>query len=87
MSKKAMAKFEFVGWVFWAVTFALLVGPAVYGAWQITREGASPMIPIAMGVVAAALAAGVVSWAINSVLQWRYQRRRLKERKKSKRGK
>ena len=78
---------EAVGWIFWAVTFVVLLGPAVYGLWLIKYKTTPWLVPFGGGVVLSALAAAVVSWAVNSVLQHRYKRQRIVGRKKArKRG-
>ena len=77
-------RFDAAGWLFWAVVFFVLVGPAIYGASRITAKDAMWLVPVAMGVVSAALGAGFVSWAVNGVIQRRVRKRRLAERKRSK---
>ena len=81
--KKSSFEFDAAGWPFWTVLFVLLVGPGIYGSLQLVRSGANPMLPVGMGVVSAAIGAGVVSWAVNSVIQWRRKKKRLAERKKA----
>jgi len=71
-----------VGWLFFAVWFVLLVGPCIYGLSQIVTEGTSALVPFAVGPVFAAVAAGLIAWAVNSVLQFRAKRRRIAARKK-----
>ena len=75
------------GWLFWVITFLVVLAPCIWGAWQIPYTTKSPWIPIVFGAVGAAVAAGLVSWAVNAVLQWRRKRQRIAERKKLKKQK
>ncbi|MCP4642395.1 MAG: hypothetical protein GY851_18260 [bacterium] len=87
MAKKSEARLESVGWLFWAIVFAVCLGPAVYVAFVGTRDDVMLLIPIGIGSLLAALVAGITAWAVNSVLQYRVRRQRLAERKKKKRKK
>jgi hypothetical protein len=42
------------------------------------------LVPVAMGAVTAAIGAGLLSWAVNAVLQRRAKKRQLAARKKAK---
>lgn len=84
MKNKNAERFEAAGWTFWLVVFGLLAGPCVYLAWTVTEEEALAPLRVGAGAVLAALGAGVVSWAVNSVLQRRARKRRAAQRKKTK---
>jgi hypothetical protein len=58
--------------------------PGIWGAFQISREDTPAVIAIGIGALLAALCAGVVSWLLNSALQYYHRKRRAAERKKSK---
>jgi hypothetical protein len=87
LAKKGSFEFDAAGWLFWIIVFAILVGPAIYGSFKIVYDRTSRLIPFAMGVVGAAIGAGVVSWAVNAVVQRRRKKKRLAERKKIKKRK
>ncbi|MFO7973903.1 MAG: hypothetical protein R6V12_04635 [Candidatus Hydrogenedentota bacterium] len=84
MKKNKAESLEYVGWKFWFVVFVIVAVPGSYLSFQLVREGTSFLVPIAMGGVGAAVGAGVVSWAVNAVLQYWAKRRRLAARKKVK---
>lgn len=84
MEKKRSFEFDAAGWGFWVIVFFVLVGPAIYGSWHVVTERASRGIPVGMGLVGAALGAGLVSWAVNAVLQFKRKKEKLAERRKSK---
>ena len=86
MPKKDSFEFDAAGWLFWTICFALLVGPCIYGSFQIVYETASRFIPVAMGIVGGAIGAGIVSWAVNAVIQ-RYRQKRRKTQRKTQRKK
>ena len=87
MAKKDSFEFDAAGWLFWLIVFVALIGPAIYGCSKIVYARTSAVVPIGMGVVGAAVGAGVVSWAVNAVVQRRRKKKRLAERKKSKKRK
>jgi len=87
LAKKGSFEFDAAGWLFWLIVFAVLAGPAIYGSWQIVFSETNRLVPIAMGIVGAAVGAGVVSWAVNGVIQYGQKKKRLAARKKSKRRK
>lgn len=83
MNDKQRFKLEYAGWLFWLVTAAILLGPITYGAFQLVREREGPFVPIGIGIIVAAFASGVITWAVNAVLQWRLKQRRVATRKKT----
>lgn len=87
MAKKGSFEFDAAGWLFWIIVFAAFIGPAIYGCSKIVYSRTSVVVPIGMGVVGAAVGAGVVSWAVNAVIQRRRKKKRLAERKKGKKRK
>ena len=82
MSKEHWLKFDAAGWLFWLVVFFVLVGPCVYGTWQVVYSTVSRTVPIVTGLVLAAVGAGLVSWAVNAVIQHRQKKQRIARRKK-----
>lgn len=83
MAKKTAGSLEAVGWLFWLITFLVLVGPLVYGCWQITHAAASRLVPVVTGAALAAVGSGLIAWPVNSFLQYRNKKRRLAQRKKA----
>ncbi|HIJ72766.1 MAG TPA: hypothetical protein HPP83_01575 [Candidatus Hydrogenedentes bacterium] len=88
MAKKAKTlRLDAAGWTFWIVVFLVMLAPCTYAAFKITYEGASWTAPVGIGIVAASLAAGLVTWAVNSVLQRQAKKRRQIRRKETKKRK
>lgn len=84
MKKNKTEGLEYVGWKFWFVVFVLIAVPGIYASFQLVTDRAVFLVPIAMGGVTAAIVAGVVSWVVNAVLQYRAKKRQLAARKKAK---
>lgn len=84
MVKKSSLKLEGVGWKFWSASFLVLLGPSLYLGWLIRYEDVSSLVPGLVGIMVAALGAGVVSWIVNSALHSRHARARKAERKQNK---
>jgi anti-sigma-K factor RskA len=84
VAKNKSAELEYVGWRFWFVVFAVVAVPATYLSFQLVTERTTPLVPVSMGAIGAAISAGVVSWAVNSALQYKTRKRRLAARKKAK---
>jgi len=76
-----------VGWIFWLIVFAVLLGPGIWVSWKVVYRSVSPLYPVGMGAVSAALGSGLVSWAVNAVIQTRQKKRRIAEKKKARRKK
>lgn len=87
MAKKRWLRFDAAGWFFWGVVFLVVLGPCLYGAWHLVYAEASPLAPLALGFVLAAVAAGLVSWGVNAVLQRRVKKQRQAKRKEAKKRK
>ena len=60
----------------------LFTAPCIYGAWQIIDRDKNRLYPIGTGIILAIVVSGVVSWAVNAVLQWREKKQRIERRKK-----
>ena len=86
MSKKRTKQVDAVGWIFWLVVFIVLIPAGFYGAHKITREDVSHLVSFGIGVLAAAIAAGFVSWAVNAVIQFFRERERKAQRKRARKG-
>ncbi len=84
MSKKNWYDFDAAGWLFWFVVFVLLIAPCIWLAWQIIYATYGRWYPIITGIVFAAVGAGVVSWAVNAVMQRKQKKERIARRKKAK---
>ena len=78
MSKR-MRPPESLGWIFWLICFVVLMGPCVYLALGASYEGVNPSGPIMLGLLAASMLAGLVSWIANGLLQLRARRTRAKQ--------
>ena len=83
VAKDKTSGLEYVGWKFWFVVFVVVAVPAVYASFQLVTERTTPLVPVAMGAIGAAIGAGVVSLAVNSVLQYRTRKRHLAASKKA----
>lgn len=75
------------GWEFWIFSFVAALGPCLFFGLRVTRESAPRLAPISFGLIAAALGAGVLSWAANSVIQRRAERNRKREKKQNRKRK
>jgi hypothetical protein len=84
VAKKKSSHFDAAGWTFWIIVFGVLLGPAIWGMWIVKTEEATWLFPLGKGTVLSAIAAGVVTWAVNAVLQYRGKKQRLAERKSKK---
>lgn len=89
---KSLREIESVGWIFWTVIFVLLLYPSYLLVKTVTYDSASDTLMRAgAGVFVAALSAGLISWAVNALLQkrvWRkMQNKRKVERRQRKRNK
>jgi len=87
VSKSAWWKIDAAGWVFWLIVFIVLAGPCVYGAWHVVYPDTPRPVPVVTGMVLAAVGAGVVSWAVNSVIQRQRKKQRIARRKKAQKQK
>ncbi|HOD50058.1 MAG TPA: hypothetical protein PLM14_08285 [Candidatus Hydrogenedentes bacterium] len=84
MAKKKADSIEYIGWTFWFVVFVLIAIPAIYVSFQLVTERTTFLVPISMGGISAAVGAGLLSWAVNVVVQYRVKKRQLAARKKAK---
>jgi len=86
-----VAKFKatefYAGWIFWTILLVLLVGPSMLLMWRITEDDSHIMLRVGSGVVLAAIGAGAISWAVNGLVQWHYKKRRISDKKRTKKGK
>lgn len=88
MAKTETKRLESVGWQFWMVWFVLFYPPVTYLAWQTAyNDMKTTILPWILGFLGAALGAGLVSWAVNTVLQRRVEKARKEQRKKAKKRK
>lgn len=87
VSKSAWWNIDAAGWVFWLIVFVLLSGPGIYAAWRIVYPETSRLVPIVVGMILAAVGAGVVSWAVNAVIQRQHKKLRIARRKKARKQK
>ena len=78
---------EAAGWVFFLITFAIMLGPCNLLGWHLRYEQVSPAPILAFSTTIAAIGAGLVTWGANGVIQARRQKQRKAERKESKRRK
>ena len=73
-----LRRVEAVGWGFFLTVAAVLVGPLIYFFFQIVEVEENPMAPFGLSVLSAMLAAGLLAWLTNTVLQWFHSRRQPK---------
>lgn len=84
MTKNRKWEFDAAGWGFWIVLLVLLVVPCFYLSKRVVFEGTRIYVTIAIATVMAAIGAGVISWAVNAVLQRHRKKQRNEVRKKAK---
>lgn len=84
MAKQTRPRLEAVGWLFWSIAFAVLLGPSIYGAWQVVMDDQEWPIPVGMGVLLAGFLAAIVAWIVNSILYMRNKRLHVEAKRKSK---
>ncbi len=84
--KKTARRFHFdaAGWEFWTVLFVIFTFPFTYLSWIFRDKSASFFTSLIFGIFASAITAGLIAWAVNSILQWRTRRQRIEGRKKVK---
>lgn len=75
------------GWTFWFVVFLVLVGPSWYVFWLIRYTRSHWSSTVILAIVAAAVGAGLISWAVNTLIQYRQKRQRTLQRKKARKNK
>lgn len=74
------SKLESAGWGFFGVSCVLFAAPAVWLAWSITYDSATPATRIAFGVFMACIVAAFFTAAVNELLHRRNLRRADKQR-------
>ena len=84
---KSLREIEQVGWLFFAVTFAVLTAPCAYLTYTYTFNTASVFSRITAGLFLAGILAAVISSAVNEVLHRRNTRRAKARKKEQKRNK
>lgn len=87
MPKKNKYRLEGAGWKFWLTSFTLFLGPALYGAWEVSYENVPIFAKILYGLIVAAMTASLLTWIVNSAFQYTVTRRRKEEKRRSKRKK
>ena len=87
MAKQRTAILKEAGWLFWIITTGILLAPCIYAVWRLTTERAEVTVRVSMGVIFAAIASGIITWSVNTVIQTRAERRRVAERKLHKKKK
>ena len=83
---KSLGDIESVGWIFFSVLFVLLLYPGYLLARAMTIEG-HRVITVGLGLTMAAVAASLVAWGVNEVLQRRHMRKLKAQQKAEKRQK
>ncbi|MBN2312098.1 MAG: hypothetical protein JXR94_24180 [Candidatus Hydrogenedentes bacterium] len=84
MAKKHPDRLDAVGWRFFAIAFGVALPPAMIAAFKVTVDDVIVFVPVGMGLLMAALAAALLSWGVNSAVQFRARRRRAAARKAGK---
>lgn len=85
VAESKITKFT-AGWWFWSILFLILAGPCIYAGWRFTDKDSFPVMRISIGAIVAAIASGLVAWAINAILQFFGRKQRIAERKKVKKN-
>lgn len=84
MAKKGPVHQRTVGWLFWFITFVILLAPSVYGAYQVVNPDEEWPVPIGVGSLMAGMFAGCVAWVVNSILHVHFKRQQAAARKLAK---
>ena len=72
------------GWPFWLISFIVFLIPFGYFGYVLRYEQAPIGSVVAVVVMAAAVTAGIFTWAVNTVMMYRAKRRHIQERKLAK---
>ncbi len=78
-------RFDSVGWTFFAVLTLVMCVPGVFLAWLTSYETTKWYVRIGVGLTYAGFASAILTWIINSALQYRAER--LKKAQRSGGGK
>lgn len=84
MDKPKSFRIEAAGWGFWIVSTIVLAIPFVYASYQVTEDHLSREIPLALGIIGAAISGAVVTFVANTIIQRNADRRKAAERKQTK---
>ena len=68
------SRWESVGWGFFGIMLVLFLGPCIYLVLSMTYDTLHIGTRVGTGVFLAFFAAGMVSWMVNSLLQYRSAR-------------
>jgi len=79
--------FDAAGWPFWFVLFFIFAIVFIYIGIKFRDKDTALYSVLGLAAVLGATSAAIVSWAVNSVLQYIAKRRRIAEKKTSKRKK
>jgi len=79
--------FDAAGWLFWITVFTLLIGPCIYLGWYIVSPDVSRWYAVGTGAVLAAISAGIISTVVNYLMQAHQKKKKLVQRKKTKKQK
>lgn len=85
MEKSRTFRLEAAGWGFFVAAFVVLLAPCIYAAFQLVEEHYSRTIPVGIGVIFAAFAAAMATFATNTVLQSMHARQKRTAQKQKKR--
>jgi len=80
----AASLLDTAGWPFWVITFIVFLIPFGYLGYVLRYEQAPIGSVVAVVVMAAAVTAGIFTWAVNTVVMYRAKRRHIQERKLAK---
>lgn len=83
MDKPKSFRIEAAGWGFWLVSTIVLSIPFVYAAYQVTEDHLSREIPLALGLIGAAMAGAFVTLIANTIIQRIHERKKAAARKQS----
>lgn len=80
-------RIEGAGWMFWSVSFIVLLGPSIYLAAQVKYSNLTNFGVVLYGFIASAVAASVLTLVVNSVFQFSIARIRKFEKRRAKKSK
>ncbi len=89
MAKQTKRKWtlDAAGWPFWFFLFVVFGAVFIFAGLKLRDKDTALYSILGLSAVLAATSAAIVSWIVNSILQYVAKRRRIAERKAAKRTK
>lgn len=78
----APTRFDSVGWGFFLILTVVMCIPGIAVAWLISYESTEWYTRVGMGIMFSAVASAILTWIVNSALQYRVERLKKAQRKR-----